>query len=149
MSLRLDPDQTQFFTYDSMSLSCDPEGTVTRNTSENTRGRCEDWGILDRAGCKMDVLVSWDSGSYWCESTEGQRSESVHITVRGETMIELMLASELAPPSHFLLYLLCLQMKVCSSSSLCSLWQRDSLSPCPVEVTPPRPIKRLDSIKTE
>ncbi|XP_072314713.1 uncharacterized protein [Eucyclogobius newberryi] len=83
--LQLNPDTSQFFKYDSVSLSCSSGDSgpwaVVRNTSRYTRGRCEeDWAGLKDSVCTIEGLFPEDTGLYWCERDK-LTSEPVNITV--------------------------------------------------------------------
>ncbi|KAM4611647.1 uncharacterized protein ACJ7VT_012325 [Polymixia lowei] len=92
-SLKVRPDRSQFFTYDRISLRC--EGlrdfagwTVTRNSTEGTFEPCQSgWGILGNFSCSIDDAYPDDSGIYWCESSTGERSNAVNITVTAGPVI--------------------------------------------------------------
>uniref|UniRef100_A0A671UCW9 Ig-like domain-containing protein n=1 Tax=Sparus aurata TaxID=8175 RepID=A0A671UCW9_SPAAU len=75
-SLKISPHRSQLFEYESVSLRCEEDDssdgwTVTRNTSEDTRTQCKDWGEPAGSSCNISSIVPLDSGVYWCESTGG------------------------------------------------------------------------------
>uniref|UniRef100_A0A671U9E3 Ig-like domain-containing protein n=1 Tax=Sparus aurata TaxID=8175 RepID=A0A671U9E3_SPAAU len=83
---------SQLFEYESVSLRCEEDDssdgwTVTRNTSDETRSQCKDWGEAAGSTCNISSIVPLDSGVYWCESTGGAASSSINITVTGGAVI--------------------------------------------------------------
>uniref|UniRef100_A0A671UCX4 Ig-like domain-containing protein n=1 Tax=Sparus aurata TaxID=8175 RepID=A0A671UCX4_SPAAU len=91
-SLKISPHRSQLFKYESVSLRCEEDDssdgrTVRRNTSDETRTQCKDWGTNDGSDCNSSSFVPLDSGVYWCESTGGAASSSINITVTGGAVI--------------------------------------------------------------
>uniref|UniRef100_A0A671U9E8 Ig-like domain-containing protein n=1 Tax=Sparus aurata TaxID=8175 RepID=A0A671U9E8_SPAAU len=91
-SLKISPHRSQLFRGQSVSLRCEEDDssdgwTVTRNTSEDTRTQCKDWGEPAGSSCTISYIVPFDSGVYWCESTGGAASSSINITVTGGAVI--------------------------------------------------------------
>ncbi|CAK6973337.1 low affinity immunoglobulin gamma Fc region receptor II-b-like [Scomber scombrus] len=89
-ALRIVPDRTQFFQYESVSLSCgehenSSEWIVKRNTSRNLNEQCA--RKPNESHCFFDVLYPMDSGVYWCESGAGECRDAVNITVTGGSVI--------------------------------------------------------------
>ncbi|XP_055012262.1 uncharacterized protein LOC129409735 [Boleophthalmus pectinirostris] len=87
-SLRVSPDQSQFFKWDKMSLSCGDTGpwALKRNTSTEQNEPCSEWGAdMKGSSCSMD-LFPVDSGVYWCERN-GSSTEPVNITVQDRGVI--------------------------------------------------------------
>ncbi|XP_054877281.1 high affinity immunoglobulin gamma Fc receptor I-like [Poeciliopsis prolifica] len=81
--VRILPDRSQFFHYDSVTLSCvdgenSSDWTVKRNT---TGGETADWGTRNGSRRSIDALYQFDSGRYWCESRTGACSEAINVTV--------------------------------------------------------------------
>ncbi|XP_042183916.1 low affinity immunoglobulin gamma Fc region receptor II-b-like [Oncorhynchus tshawytscha] len=91
-SLSVSPDRSQFFEYESVSLSCEVQGNsagwrVVRNTERGNLSECNtDWGKLKGSSCIMSLIPS-DSGVYWCESGSGKHSNAVNITVPAGAVI--------------------------------------------------------------
>lgn len=87
VTLRVLPNRSQFFQYESVSLSCGEQGicsnwTLKRNTSVGTNQVCfEPQERSNKSDCSLDDLYPFDSGVYWCESAAGECSDSVNITV--------------------------------------------------------------------
>nr|XP_019961524.1 PREDICTED: low affinity immunoglobulin gamma Fc region receptor II-like [Paralichthys olivaceus] len=84
--MTVSPGTSQFFRGTSVSFSCKDDHssagwTLRRNTSKDTRAECNDWGRQADSSCVIDVVVSPDSGVYWCESREGGASNNVNVTV--------------------------------------------------------------------
>ncbi|KAK7877344.1 hypothetical protein WMY93_031948 [Mugilogobius chulae] len=85
-SLRVSPDQSQFFIRDKVSLSCGDTGAVKRNTSTKYNQNCSEMGgDQDGSTCSMPLL-SQDSGQYWCERN-GTSTEPVNITVQDKGVV--------------------------------------------------------------
>ncbi|MEQ2246505.1 hypothetical protein ILYODFUR_039205, partial [Ilyodon furcidens] len=88
--LTVSPSRSQFFTRESVSLSCKEDNisagwTVRRNTTRGTRTQCGDeWGEPAGSTCNMSYLFTLDTGVYWCESREGAASSSIQLTVSGK-----------------------------------------------------------------
>ncbi|XP_045567944.1 low affinity immunoglobulin gamma Fc region receptor II-like, partial [Salmo salar] len=91
-SLIVSPDRSQFFEYESVSLSCEVQGNstgwrVVRNTSRGILSECStDWGKQQGSSCIVSLITS-DSGVYWCESGSGEHSNAVNITVPAGAVI--------------------------------------------------------------
>ncbi|KAM8748314.1 uncharacterized protein AB9X84_016043 [Acanthopagrus schlegelii] len=85
-SLTVSPDRSQFFKYESLSLSCKDNRTSSRWTvkAKTIRGVSEcgrDWGFQQGSTCTINEAYSWNSGVYWCESTSGETSPAANISV--------------------------------------------------------------------
>ncbi|KAK2863619.1 hypothetical protein Q5P01_003152 [Channa striata] len=89
VSLNVSPNLQQFFSGDSVSLSCVEDGHTGEGwTVKRTRGgqteECEvdhqDFGLFEDSTCFLDLLPSY-SGVYWCETSSGQRTDQINITV--------------------------------------------------------------------
>ncbi|XP_028262687.1 high affinity immunoglobulin gamma Fc receptor IB-like isoform X3 [Parambassis ranga] len=90
--LKVSPSSSQLFEGVSVSLSCEEDDssagwTLRRNTTEESRTPCEDWGEPAGSSCEMDYVDPGDSGVYWCESRQGQTSSSINLTVSGGAVI--------------------------------------------------------------
>ncbi len=88
--LRVSPDRSQFFRYNSISLSCEDQlkstgWKVKRNTSGGGVRACSSgWGSISSGStCIIRNIYPPDSGVYWCESEDGERSNGVNITITG------------------------------------------------------------------
>ncbi|XP_044040247.1 Fc receptor-like protein 5 isoform X1 [Siniperca chuatsi] len=92
-SLTVSPSSSQLFEGEFVSLSCEEDDssagwTLRRNTTEGRMSQCGDrWGRSAGSSCKISLTRSWDSGVYWCESTEGATSNTINITVTGGSVI--------------------------------------------------------------
>ncbi|XP_043999183.1 Fc receptor-like B [Gambusia affinis] len=91
--LTLHPSRSQFFQYESVTLSCEDENssagwTVRSNTSRDTGKECgTNWGKAFGSFYFFRFLNPCDSGLYWCESSNGSSSSSsINLTV-GELVI--------------------------------------------------------------
>ncbi|KAM4536259.1 low affinity immunoglobulin gamma Fc region receptor III-A-like [Odontesthes bonariensis] len=98
-SLRVIPNRSQFFQYESVTLSCAQQGNwsewrVKRNTSKQLNEDCPSLTGRNESNCFINHLYDSDSGVYWCESAAGRCSNSVNITV---TVGELVLESPVLP----------------------------------------------------
>ncbi|KAM4536727.1 low affinity immunoglobulin gamma Fc region receptor III-A-like [Odontesthes bonariensis] len=89
VSLKVTPPRSQFFKYDSFSVSCDGE-----NGEEGVAG----WRVMKRMTdrevhpcqhpCTIrDAFPVTDSGEYWCETGLGATSSNVNITVTAGSVI--------------------------------------------------------------
>ncbi|KAM6894273.1 Fc receptor-like protein 5 [Lycodopsis pacificus] len=91
-SLRLVPNRSQFFQYESVTLSCVDSGhfsewRVKRNTSTQKNEECMNWGTRNESRCFINGLHQLDTGVYWCEFGAGECSDTVNITVTGGSVI--------------------------------------------------------------
>ncbi|XP_014039264.1 Fc receptor-like protein 5 [Salmo salar] len=92
VSLRVLPDRSQFFEYESLIVSCEVQGnsagwTQKRYTSTGKISACgTDWGKQQGFSCIVSLILS-DSGVYWCESGSGVHSNTVNITVHAGAVI--------------------------------------------------------------
>ncbi|KAM4537467.1 uncharacterized protein PAE49_021782 [Odontesthes bonariensis] len=97
-TLRVTPDQSQFYQYESISLRCAADSTgwvVRRNTLQQTAQKCQrGWAIQRGSSCIVESAYPTDTGVYWCESPQGGSSSTVNITVIGHGV---MLHSPLHP----------------------------------------------------
>ena len=97
--LSASPDRLQFLTEESVSLRCEGQpssaGWTVRRTVRRTVGaktqKCgggpDDFGSSEGSSCIMlDVSSSSDSGVYWCENSDGQRSPELNVTVSGSSL---------------------------------------------------------------
>ncbi|XP_039996733.1 low affinity immunoglobulin gamma Fc region receptor II-b-like isoform X2 [Xiphias gladius] len=90
--LNASPNRLQFLTEESVSLRCEGRrslaGWTVRRTAGGKTQKCgqgpKDFGSFDGSSCIMlDVSPLSDSGVYWCENGDGQKSPEVNITVSG------------------------------------------------------------------
>ncbi|XP_029932275.1 uncharacterized protein LOC115376674 isoform X5 [Myripristis murdjan] len=96
VSLIVRPDRQQFFAQqESLSLSCEEEeeesssGWKVKRRSGAQPEECGvgGFGRFDGSSCRVSDIYLSDSGDYWCESSDGARSNEVHITVTGGQVI--------------------------------------------------------------
>ncbi|XP_068612232.1 Fc receptor-like protein 5, partial [Brachionichthys hirsutus] len=92
--LRVSPDQSQFFRYGSISLSCDSKlnsthWKVKRNTTEGGVRPCSfGWGVASSySTCQIGQTYPTDTGTYWCQSEDGDTSNSITITITDRDVI--------------------------------------------------------------
>ncbi|KAM9424074.1 uncharacterized protein KZ484_002748 [Pholidichthys leucotaenia] len=92
--LTVSPSSSQIFRRESVSLSCEdedrPDGwTVRRNTTKGEVSQCGGgWGRSDGSSCTINTAYPVDSGSYWCESSDGSSiSSMINLTVSGGSVI--------------------------------------------------------------
>ncbi|XP_067118071.1 low affinity immunoglobulin gamma Fc region receptor III-A-like [Osmerus mordax] len=93
VSLRVSPSRSQFFKLESVSLSCEDQGSsaggrVRRNITDGRSSECgAGWGRLTGSSCIISGVMSSESGVYWCESGSGEHSHAVNITVHDGAVI--------------------------------------------------------------
>uniref|UniRef100_A0A8C6NX64 Ig-like domain-containing protein n=1 Tax=Nothobranchius furzeri TaxID=105023 RepID=A0A8C6NX64_NOTFU len=92
--LQVSPDRSQFFRYDSISLSCEHQlnstgWKVKRKTPEGGIRPCSTgWGQASSgSSCLIKNTYPTDTGVYWCESDMGERSNSINITITDRPVI--------------------------------------------------------------
>ncbi|XP_038586885.1 cell adhesion molecule 2-like [Micropterus salmoides] len=84
---------SQLFRGQFFSLSCEEDDssagwTPRRNTTRETRTQCgAGWGRSAGSSCNISYIFAWDSGVYWCESSEGGTRNTINITVTGGPVI--------------------------------------------------------------
>ncbi|XP_039883256.1 low affinity immunoglobulin gamma Fc region receptor II-like isoform X2 [Simochromis diagramma] len=92
-SLRIIPNRSQFFQYESVSMSCggqenSSEWRVKRSTSLYTNTTCPSSpNGTNVSHCKISDLYPTDSGVYWCESATGECFDAINITVTAGSVI--------------------------------------------------------------
>ncbi|XP_034532684.1 uncharacterized protein LOC117807479 isoform X2 [Notolabrus celidotus] len=91
-SLTVSPNRSQFFKYESLSLSCEENRNSSgwRVRAKTVRGVSEcglDWGSIQASSCIITEAYQWNSGVYWCESPSGETSSAVNITVTDNNVI--------------------------------------------------------------
>ncbi|XP_067117627.1 protein turtle homolog A-like, partial [Osmerus mordax] len=91
-SLTVSPSRSQFFEFESVSLSCEDQGSSAGGrvwrTTEGRSSECgAGWGSLVGSSCNLKDLYTGDSGVYWCESGSGEHSHAVNITVHDGAVI--------------------------------------------------------------
>ncbi|KAG7232034.1 hypothetical protein INR49_009962 [Caranx melampygus] len=91
VSLDVRSNLQQFFTGASVSLSCDQQTGGGRTGGRRVKKTRE--GQMDQCGSGFGVfdgLSQSDSGVYWCETSSGQRSLQVNISVtEGDLILEI------------------------------------------------------------
>ncbi|KAM6894157.1 uncharacterized protein PEZ65_021833 [Lycodopsis pacificus] len=94
--LQVVPDRSQFYRYNSISLSCEDQLNATgwkvkRRTPEGGVRPCTSgWGTTSSgSACVISNTYPSDTGVYWCESADGNRSRSnsINITITDSTVL--------------------------------------------------------------
>uniref|UniRef100_A0AAY5L6E5 Ig-like domain-containing protein n=1 Tax=Esox lucius TaxID=8010 RepID=A0AAY5L6E5_ESOLU len=82
---------SQFFEYESVSLSCEVQGNSTGWRLERNTMKPSESGVESVSNNGSNYLINplkpFDSGEYWCESDTGEYSNTVNITVHGGHVI--------------------------------------------------------------
>ncbi|XP_036967454.1 high affinity immunoglobulin gamma Fc receptor I-like isoform X2 [Acanthopagrus latus] len=93
-ALRVVPNRSQFFQYESVSLICELQGNsstgwrIKRNTSKYINKDCFNFcDEIKKSSCYFEDVYPSDTGVYWCESAAGESSNSVSISVTGGDVI--------------------------------------------------------------
>ncbi|XP_042073054.1 uncharacterized protein LOC121813389 isoform X1 [Haplochromis burtoni] len=92
-SLRIIPNKSQFFQYESVSMSCGQQDNssvwrIKRNTSLYINTTCPSSSNgIDETHCSISDLYPADTGVYWCESAAGECFDAVTITVTAGSVI--------------------------------------------------------------
>uniref|UniRef100_A0A8C2Z7C3 Ig-like domain-containing protein n=1 Tax=Cyclopterus lumpus TaxID=8103 RepID=A0A8C2Z7C3_CYCLU len=85
-SLTVRPPRMQFFSKDSLSLSCEGNSTEWRvRRLSKYLTCCSSWGTMTGSTCSINS--NGISGVYWCESETGQFSNAANITVQSGDVI--------------------------------------------------------------
>ncbi|XP_034413214.1 uncharacterized protein LOC117747834 [Cyclopterus lumpus] len=87
-SLTVSPPRMQFFSKESLSLSCEGNSTewrVRRFIKYDHLAYCSSWGTMTGSTCSINS--NGISGVYWCESETGQFSNAANITVQSGDVI--------------------------------------------------------------
>ncbi|XP_035985151.1 Fc receptor-like protein 5 [Fundulus heteroclitus] len=90
-TLSIQPDRRQFFRYEAFNLSCAVSGNfsgwkVMRNASEEF-SPCENWGRPNRSSCINRSVYKSDNGRYWCQSEQGECSNTLDIRIHTGVVI--------------------------------------------------------------
>ncbi|XP_042337422.1 high affinity immunoglobulin gamma Fc receptor I-like isoform X2 [Plectropomus leopardus] len=91
-ALRVVPNRSQFFQYESVSLSCESQRnssdwTIKRTTSQKTEECFISWNNINGSLCFIDDIYTFNSGVYWCESAAGGCSNVINVTVTAGPVI--------------------------------------------------------------
>ncbi|XP_029137044.2 low affinity immunoglobulin gamma Fc region receptor II-like [Labrus bergylta] len=83
--LHLEPNRLQFFEYESLIFHCegshDSTGLKIVHRSKGELVECNTTVTSKRSSCTIPTIFPEDSGQYWCESRDGNRSDIIHINV--------------------------------------------------------------------
>ncbi|XP_061566788.1 Fc receptor-like protein 5 [Cololabis saira] len=92
--LQVSPNRSQFFQYESISLSCEGQLNATgwkvkRRTKEGGVRPCSSgWGYYSSGStCTIRNTYPADTGEYWCESERGEQSPGINITITDGAVI--------------------------------------------------------------
>ncbi|XP_036002892.1 low affinity immunoglobulin gamma Fc region receptor II-a [Fundulus heteroclitus] len=125
--LRILPNRSQFFRYNSVTLSCaddknSSDWRVKRNTNNSRSEECPStWGKRNGSHCSIDDVYPFDSGQYWCESATGACSEVINVTVTDGPVI---LESPVLPVTEGdAVILRCILNEASSSSNLTQFYK--------------------------
>ncbi|XP_042337958.1 low affinity immunoglobulin gamma Fc region receptor II-like [Plectropomus leopardus] len=90
-SLRILPNKLQFFEYDSISCDCEGFDNFTEwrvmRTMKGVKTTCAAHWETSWGPCLIQHAYPLDSGEYWCETKEGEKSNSVFISVTAGSVI--------------------------------------------------------------
>ncbi|KAI5628667.1 Fc receptor-like protein 5 [Silurus asotus] len=121
VSLIISPRRTQYFTRDSLSLSCEDQSnstgwTVRRYTDSEGVLDCSQWGSVTGSTCNISFLSTSYTGVYWCEPESGENSNPVNITVHKLELLPLGVTTACHPsPYPPVLYICLFQTNYLSS----------------------------------
>ncbi|XP_025760899.1 Fc receptor-like protein 5 [Oreochromis niloticus] len=93
VSLRIVPNKSQFFEYESVSFYCEEisRGHVLHKIKEEVEqcNKTSKKTIVTTTGskCTIHPIYTSDSGEYWCGTAGGKRSNNVNITVTDGSVI--------------------------------------------------------------
>ncbi|KAI3375488.1 hypothetical protein L3Q82_003825 [Scortum barcoo] len=89
--IRSTPSRSQFLQYEHVSLTCEVSAggsRLRRNTTTRGSESCPyGWGKLNGSTCTITTMYPTDTGLYWCESSSGEQSQTVHIQVTAGPVI--------------------------------------------------------------
>uniref|UniRef100_A0A3Q3EPJ6 Ig-like domain-containing protein n=1 Tax=Labrus bergylta TaxID=56723 RepID=A0A3Q3EPJ6_9LABR len=89
--LRLEPNRLQFFEYESLIFHCegshDSTGLKIVHRSKGELLKCNTTVTSKRSSCTIPNIFPEDSGQYWCESGDRNRSDIIHINVTADPVI--------------------------------------------------------------
>ncbi|XP_007540455.1 uncharacterized protein LOC103129341 [Poecilia formosa] len=90
-TLTVTPDRSQFFQYDRITLTCVTNSSnwkVMRTIKKNPPQQCQrGWATPGDSSCTIENAYPTDTGEYWCESEQRERSNKVKLTVTDKTVI--------------------------------------------------------------
>ncbi|XP_053199183.1 low affinity immunoglobulin gamma Fc region receptor II-b-like [Scomber japonicus] len=84
--VRIVPSTLQLFVYESVSFTCEGSAGSVGWKVRNNKGVIKTNPYVTCNNC-IDVAIESDSGEYWCEGEEGQRSNAVNITVTAGSVV--------------------------------------------------------------
>ncbi|XP_024859175.1 Fc receptor-like protein 5 [Kryptolebias marmoratus] len=87
-ALRISPDRSQFFRYDSITLSCNSSDWTVKRTVKGRTEECQPpWATRSGSSCRIANIYPADAGVYWCESQRGECSNKINISVTSHSVI--------------------------------------------------------------
>ncbi|CAK6979236.1 low affinity immunoglobulin gamma Fc region receptor II-b-like, partial [Scomber scombrus] len=84
--VRIVPSRLQLFEYECVSFTCEGSAGSVGWKVRNNKGVIKTNPNVTCNYC-IDVAFESDSGEYWCEGEEGQRSNAVQITVTAGSVV--------------------------------------------------------------
>uniref|UniRef100_A0A672YE82 Ig-like domain-containing protein n=1 Tax=Sphaeramia orbicularis TaxID=375764 RepID=A0A672YE82_9TELE len=90
VSLRVSPNRSQHFTYESISLSCETNSDKwrVRQFYKNSYSNCDNYSWrTDTSPCIISRTV-YNGAVFWCESGSGELSSAVNISTHDDIILE-------------------------------------------------------------
>ncbi|XP_022625505.1 low affinity immunoglobulin gamma Fc region receptor II-like [Seriola dumerili] len=89
---RIIPTRLQLFDYSSVSFNCESAATTTgwkvmRKIKGEVSTCVSNWPAKAASVCSLKPVYPTDSGEYWCETGDGERSNAVNITITTGSVI--------------------------------------------------------------
>ncbi|XP_041841819.1 uncharacterized protein LOC121640178 [Melanotaenia boesemani] len=87
--LTIQPDRSQFHLYESFNVTCVGNNWMVMRQTSDPPEPCDQWGRPNGTSCINRSTYKSDSGSYWCQSENGERSNVLNITVNLGVILEV------------------------------------------------------------
>uniref|UniRef100_A0A8C5DDY1 Ig-like domain-containing protein n=1 Tax=Gouania willdenowi TaxID=441366 RepID=A0A8C5DDY1_GOUWI len=83
------PSSSQFFSGDSVTLSCDLHpSNITWRSRDGREVQCGQWwGEPGNSSCYIEFLTLLETGMFWCENRDGETSERINITITDSSVL--------------------------------------------------------------